>query len=329
MTDAATSGPPAGMIAVSEGESVVLVAPASGETRAIPAGRVAWLFPAPGGTLFAPDLVHGTTTVIDLPSQTVRERLDGITMPRFGTMRDRYVVVAKQLLIVSYPERALLDNFEIAFDHPWQVLVAADNTVLLVLEREPTGTGDASLVAVNLSEGRLVYRYPLAGDVRRFALSSVCGVIALADAEGQVVLADPATLAPRAVFEVPGRPMDVVFAGDGSLLVVAVGTIGGSGELLIWKIKRLKDGTLERKKQWQLPLEGEPQRVVHSPDRRHVAVSMAEGRLQVVDVSERLLLSTIVLSGAPRDVVWSDPFEPGPALPEWTDDAPPRLPIGR
>ena len=324
----AKTSPPAGLLAASEGESVVIVAPATGETRAIPAGPVAWLFPAPGGTLFAPDLVHGTTTVIDMPTQTVRESLDGITMPHFGQSPDRYVVVSKQLLVVSYPDRALMNRFEIAFESPWQVEVAAGNTVLLVLEREPEGGRGASLVAVNLSEGRLVYRLPLAGDVRRFALSPQFGVLAFADAGGRIVFAEPGTLAPRAEFETAGRAMDVVFTGDGTLLAVAVGTADGAGELLIWKLKLLKDGTFERKKQWQVPLQGTPQRLVNSPDRRHVAVTVEDGLLHIVDVVERTLTRTVELRGAPRDVVWVDPFAPGPMLPEWTDEAPPTLPIG-
>lgn len=323
----ANTSPPAGLLAVSEGESVVIVAPATGETRAIPAGPVAWLFPAPGGTLFAPDLVHGTTTVIDMPTQTVRERFDGVTMPRFGQSPDRYVVVSKKLLVVSYPDRALMNQFEIEFESPWQVEVAAGNTVLLVLERDPEG-GGASLVAVNLSEGRLVYRLPLAGDVRRFALSPQFGVLAFADAGGRIVFAEPGTLAPRAEFETPGRAMDVVFTGDGTLLAVAVGTADGAGELLIWKLKLLKDGTFERKKQWQVPLQGSPQRLVNSPDRRHVAITVEDGLLHIVDVVERTLTRTVALRGAPRDVVWLDPFAPGPMLPEWSDDDPPTLPIG-
>jgi hypothetical protein len=328
LTAGAKSSPPAGLLVVSEGESVVIVAPATGEALAIPAGPVAWLFPAPGGTLFAPDLVHGTTTVIDLLTQTVRERLDGVTMPRFGQQPDRYVVVSKQLLVMSYPERALMNRFEIAFERPWQVEVAAGNTVLLVLERDPEGSGRASLVAVNLSEGRLVYRLPLSGDVRRFALSSKFHVVALADAEGRVVFAEPGTLTPRAGFETPGRAVDVVFTGDGSLLAVAVETADGAGELLIWKLKLLKDGTFERSKQWLVAIDGSPQRLVNSPDQRHVAVATAAGLLHVVDVNERSVLRTVELPGSPRDLVWCDPFAPGPSLPEWTDDDPPTLPIG-
>ena len=67
-------------------------------------------------------------------------------MPRFGSLTDRYLVVAKHLLVVSYPERALMNSFDIAFHHPWQVEVVADNTILLVLERFPIGDGETALV---------------------------------------------------------------------------------------------------------------------------------------------------------------------------------------
>ena len=176
LTPQVTSGakekhPPMGLVAVSCGEVVVLVDPATGITRSIPSGPVAWLFPAPGGTLFAPDLVNGKTTVVDLRTQSAGEAIDGVTMPHFGSLADRYVVVSNQILVVSYPERALMNRYEIAFESPWLVEVAVDNTVLLVLERDPAGAGPAAMVAVNLSEGRLVYRRPLGSDVRHFALS--------------------------------------------------------------------------------------------------------------------------------------------------------------
>ena len=325
----AGSSPPGGLIAVSVDDVVVVVDPSSGATRSIPTGPVAWLFPAPGGTLFAPDLVHGATTVVDLRNQTVREPLEGITMPHFGSLSDRYVVVARQVLVVSYPDRALLNRFEIAFEKPWQVAVEAGNTVLLVLERDPEGAGGASLAAVNLSEGRLVYRRPLGNDVRHFALSPLLGAIALADATaGRVVIADPATLTPRAMFEVAGRPVDLAFADDGSLLAVATESEAGAGELLIWKIKQTKDGHLERKKQWQVPLGGRPIRVAVSPERRHVAVGLAEGRLQVVNLIDRVSQSSFELPGPPRDVVWCDPSTPGPEMPDWSDDDPPSLGLG-
>jgi hypothetical protein len=325
----ANERPPVGILAASAGNEVLLADPTTGETRSVPAGPVAWLFPAPGGVLFAPDLVNGKTTVIDLRALTVREPLPGITMPHFGTLSDRYLVLDKQLLVVSYPDRALMNGFEISFENPWQVEVLVGNTVLLVLERLPEGGGDVTLTAVSLSEGRLVYRRSLPGDVRHFAVSPALAMMALAQAEtDQVVLADPATLTPAAVFPLEGSPVDLVFADDGSLLVVAVARPDGGGELAIWRIKLDKKKGLQRKKEWTVQLAAAPVRLVSSPDGRHVAAALTSGELQVFELEHRNLVATSVLPEAPRDVVWCDPSVEGPVLPDWSDDDEPTLNLG-
>jgi DNA-binding beta-propeller fold protein YncE len=327
-TTAAKDKPPIGVVAASAGERVYLVDPTTGGTTSIPAGPVAWLFPAPGGILFAPDLVDSRTTVIDLRTLSPRDPIPGVTMPRFGTLPDRYLVVAKQLLVMSYPERALMNRFEISFDSPWQVEVVGDNAVLFVLERRPQGSDDVQLTAVNLNGGRLVYRRPVAGDVRHFAVSPALGLMALAAAEtGQVVLADPATLAPVATFQTSGKPIDLVFTGDGSILAVAVEKSDDDGELLIWKFKQKKQG-LQRKKDWTVQLSGRPGRLASSPDGRHVAAGLVSGRLQVVALETQSLVATADLSDAPRDVVWCDPSIEGPILPDWSDDDAPTLDLG-
>jgi hypothetical protein len=293
--------PPVGVLAASAGDEVVIVDPTTGDARVVATGPVAWLFPAPGGILFAPDLVNGMTTVIDLQSLTVREPIPGVTMPRFGTLSDRYLVLTQQLLVVSYPDRALMNRFEIPFEHPWQVAVVADNTVLLVLERLPEAGSEASMTAVNLGEGRLVYRRPLSGDIRHFALSVTLGMMALAEAESdRVILVDPATLTPAAVFPVVGKPIDLVFAADGSTLVVAVERSDGGGELLIWKIRQEKKDGLQQKKTWTVPLGAAPVRLAGSPDGRHVAVGLTSGELQIVEIEIRELVATAELPEAPR-----------------------------
>ncbi len=318
-----------GLIAVSGGESVALVDPATGAVRTIPTGPVGWLFPAPGGTLFAPDLVNGVTTVIDLATQTARERLDGVTMPHFGTLPDRYLVVAGRLMVVSYPERALMNSFEIAFYNPWQVAVIADNSVLLVLERDPTEKSRTAMVAVNLGDGRMVYRRPLEGDIRHFGLSPALAIIALADAsDDRVILTDPATLTTQADFAVGGSPVDLVFVDTGSTLVVASELPGGGGELVVWKIKAEKKHGLVQKKEWRIPLEGQPVRLAASPDERYVAVASADGRVQIIDVHSREIVQSAVVDAAPRDMAWCDPSLKGPLLPEWTDEDPPTLDLG-
>jgi hypothetical protein len=318
--------PPYGVLAASIGDEVVLVSPITGNIKSVQTGPVGWLFPAPGGILFAPDLVNGKTTVIDLQRLEGRESISGVTMPRFGSANDRYLVLADRILVMSYPERALLNRFEVGFEHPWQVEVVADNTVLFVLERLPQGSDEASLVAVNLGEGKLVYRHPLQGDVRRFALSAALRVMALAAAgTGQVVIADPVVVSPVAVYPIDGRPIDVVFAGDETTLVAAVQKADGSGEVRNWKLKMEKKKGLVVKMEWTVPLPASPVRMVRSPDWRHVAVALDNGEVQIIEVASHIRTSTVKLPGDLRDFVWCDPMRAGPLLPEWSDDDEPTL----
>ena len=325
-TAVAKDAPPVGILAASAGEEVFLVDPTTGDTRSVATGPVAWLFPAPGGILFAPDLVNSKTSVIDLRTLSLREPIPGVTMPRFGTLPDRYLVLSKQLLVMSYPNRALMNSYAIPFENPWQVEILTENRVLFVLERLPQGGGNVTLIAVNLGEGRVVYRRPLAGDVRHFAISPALGLMALAAAgTGQIVLADPATLTPVATYLTGGRPIDLVFADDGSTLAVAVERSDGRGELVIWKIKPTKKKGLERKKEWIVPLAGPPVRLVSSPDGRHLAAGLNSGQIQIIEVDTQGLVATAEVGGAPRDVAWCDPAIEGPLLPDWSDDDEPTL----
>jgi len=325
-TTAAKENSRVGVLAASVGEEVVVADPTSGKTRSFSTGPVAWLFPAPGGILFAPDLVNGKTTVIDLRTLSLREPIPGVTMPRFGPLPDRYLVLSKQLLVMSYPSRALMNSFEIHFENPWQVEVLAENQVLFVLERLPQGGGEVTLTAVNLGEGRVVYRRPLAGDVRHFAVSPALGLMALAATEaGQVILAEPATLTPVATYLTGGKPVDLVFVDDGSTLAVAVERPDGGGELVIWKIKPTKKKGLERKKEWIVQLNGPPVRMAASPDGLSVAVALNDGRLEIIETDSHALVAAADLGGPPRDVVWCDPSVEGPLLPDWSDDDAPTL----
>jgi hypothetical protein len=325
-TTAAKEGPRVGVLAASVGDEVVLADPTSGKTRSFSTGPVAWLFPAPGGILFAPDLVNGKTTVIDLRTLSLREPIPGVTMPRFGPLPDRYLVLSKQLLVMSYPSRALMNRFEIPFENPWQVEVLAENQVLFVLERLPQGGGEVTLTAVNLGEGRVVYRRPLGGDVRHFAVSPELGLMALAAREaGQVILAEPATLTPVATYLSGGKPVDLVFVDDGSTLAVAIERSDGGGEIVIWKIKSTKKKGIERKKEWIIQMTESPVRVAASPDGLHVAAALNNGRLKIFEVESQALVAAADLGGAPRDVVWCDPSIEGPLLPDWSDDDAPTL----
>jgi len=231
--------------------------------------------------------------------------------------------------LVSYPDRALMNSFDVAFQNPWQVAIIAENSVLLVLERDPAGDAGAAMVAVNLTEGRLVYRRSLKGDVRHFGLSPALAVVALGDVSGnRVVLTDPATLTTQAAFEVDGSPVDLIFVDGGAILAVAAARPDGDGELILWKIKAEKKHGLVQKKQWRIALAGRPVRIAASPDERSIAVGLEDGRLEIVDVESKTVVQTVVLPAVPRDVVWCDPSVVGPLLPEWTDDDPPSLNLG-
>ncbi len=322
---AAKDPPHPGVIAASVGEVVVLADPVTGGTKAFESGTVGWLYEGPAGALFAPDLLAGRTTVFDLRTGVVAEILDGVTMPHFGPLKaDRYVVVAGDVLMVSYPERAVIGRMKAEINHPWQVLMISDS-VLMALERGPDGEGPAVLTAVDLVSSQLVYRRALPGRVERLSLSRELGLVAVADAAtSAVALVQPATLSPVAVLPIAGPATDVAFL-DGRGMVAAVYPVEGSGgELRVWKLKP-KKGALIVKKEWSVSFASVPIRVVASPGLDRVAVALAEGKIDVVELEKFTVVGTIELPGVPRDVVWCDPTRPGPLLPTWSSDEPPEL----
>ncbi len=325
----AKSPTPPGIIAASVGEQVILVEPSGGGQVALPTGPVAWLFPAPGGVLFAPDLVHGRTTVVDLRTRRIRDRLDAITMPHFGTLADRYVAVVGDLLVMSFPERAVLNRVDAAIEHPWQVVISQDDATVLVLERRPDGSGGSALVGVNLSEHRVALRRALGADVTRMALSQQFGLLALAEPEeARVVLVEPGTVTPLAATGTEGAPVDVVFTDEGDQLVAAVRHEGAS-LLRRWRVRRHR-GALRLEPHGELALPAAPVRMALGPGGSHLAVALADGTLDLVEVGPLRRLASYTLPGAPRDLRWCDPARPGPLLPEWSDTAPPELPpLGR
>jgi hypothetical protein len=291
-------------------------------------GPVGWLFEAPGGALFAPDLVNGRTTVIDLRTGQVADRFDGVTMPHFAPSGDRYAVVADDVLLVSYPERAVLTRMAAGIRYPWQVEMVSD-TIVLVLERGPGGSGAAKLHAVDLAMQQVVFRRELAGDVRRFALSRALGLLAFADAASATVeLVLPATLTPVGSVQMGGGVRDVAFldSQDG-LAAVAAAADGSSGELKLWKLKAA-DGGIKVKKERALSLPGTPVRLAVAPGERQLAVGLDPGSIVVVDADELVVVRTVELGSPPRDLVWCDPARPGPVLPDWSDDDAPELRLG-
>jgi len=317
---------PAGLLAASVGETVVLVDPGSGWSVSFPSGPVGWLYPAPGGVLFAPDLVGGRTTVVDLVERRVRERLDGVTMPVFGREPDRYLVVGGgEVMVLSYPERSLILRFDAGISRPWQLRLTADETALLVLERSPEG-GDAELVAVDMISRQPVYRRRLEGGVSRMTLSEGLGLLVVADdGGGRVCGLDPSAGLPLACWTVAGQPRDVVFTAGPEQLAVAVAESGGTGRLLLWRLKRTEQGMTFKER--EVALGGEPIRLALDPSGTRLAVALASGLVEVVDVPGRKVTGTFALGGRARDLVWCDPLRPGPALPEWSDQRPPVLGI--
>jgi len=322
---AAEKPPPyPGVIAASVGESVVLADPDGGWTREFAAGTVGWLYEAPGGALFAPDLVNGRTMVLDLIGLRVADSFDGVTTPCFGPSPDRYAVVAGDVLVVSYPERSPMARIEAGIDYPWQVMVPTES-ILLALERGPDGEGEGVMTAVDLVTHELVYRRPIAGDVRRMALSPKWGLLALADAAVDAVhLVAPANLLPVLSLKTDGSPTGVGFLGEGKDLVAASVTAAGGGELRLWILKKADEG-LKVKKSFNIPLEAPPVRLSVSPLADRVAVGMESGRIAIVDAKEHEVTGVIELGGTPRDVVWCDPTSPGPILPEWSDQKAPEM----
>lgn len=321
--------PPPGLLVASVGQQVVLADPLGGAVRKIRAGTVGFLFPAPGGVVFAPDLLEGRTTVIDLASLKVAERIDGVTMPRFGDLSDRYLVVAGDVLMMSYPERAQIALIEAELSSPWQTLITIDGAFLLDLERSPKpGTG-ASLAAVDLLGREVVYIRRLEGDVIRMALAQGLGLLALADrASHQVRLVEPSTLVPVQVIDTTGAPSDVAFLGADESLVIAVQEPAESVLMVVEIKKRRKGLKLKKTRIYRLP--ARPVRLAPGPWGLRVAVAMEGGRVDVVGLDKLISLGTLELGETPRDIVWCDPLAEGPLMPEWSDrtDKPPEIDLG-
>jgi len=316
---------PVGILAASVGDSVFLVEPGgSGRTVEFDTGPVGWLFPGPGGILFAPDVINARTTVISLLSLAVVDRLDGLTMPHFGGSPDRYVAITDDVVLASYPDRAIMKRIPAKISHPWQVIVAPDDAAMLVLERLPDGSTGIHMTTVNLITRQVVYRRPLTGDIRHMSLSPQLGLLALADAaSNQVYLVEPATLSLMASRPTDGRPLDVIFTSGGKILATAVDSGDGAGVLDLAQFKSGKKG-LKLDKEFSIPLAAAPVRIDSSPDGAHVAIALEGGAITIIDVNTRAIVATAELPGTPRDLRWCDPLSEGPMVPAWTDgEAPP------
>jgi hypothetical protein len=209
-------------------------------------------------------------------------------------------------------------------------VIVVSNVALLVLERSPDGEGGATLVALDPISRQVVYRRNLGADVRRMALSSELGLLALADASGRRVrLVEPITLSPVTDFSVGAAAVDVGFIDGGRSLVAVSGDPGEPGAVHMWRLKRDEDG-VNIKRSAQLALSGAPVRMAVSPNRPSVAVGLDTGRIAVVDLGGKHdhVATWVELPDTPRDVIWCDPTTPGPTLPEWSDTRPPEFLVG-
>jgi hypothetical protein len=319
----AKKDPPSGLLAASVGDAVVMLEPANGRTFAIETGPVGWLYPAPAGILFAPDVINGRTTVIDIRVPAVVERIDGLTMPHFGINPDRYLALTGDILQLSYPDRALLAKIPAEITDPWQAVVAPDGAAMIILERRPDGVGGARISAFNLQSRQLVYRRTVGRDIVRIALSPKLGLLALADPDGRTVhLGEPGTLMPVAARSTAGRPLDVVFAKGGDVLATALDVGAGAGALELAFFSASKDKGLSVRRTEIIPLGATPVRLDASPDDRHVAVALADGTVVIVDVARAEVVGSYPLPGAARDLRWCDPTREGPLAAEWSDGQP-------
>jgi hypothetical protein len=312
----------AGILAASVKNTVVLVEPNTGAIVGFDTGPVGWLFPAPGGILFAPDVVNSRTTVINLRDLTVVDRLDGLTMPHFGTNPDRYTAITHEIVMLSYPDRAVMARIDAEVSNPWQVIVAPDDAAMLVLERLPDASTGIHLTTVNLINRQVVYRRALRGDIRHMALSPQLGFLALADAASGVVhLVEPSTFTPMASRPTSDRPVDVVFIGEGKTMVTAIDSGSGSGRLDFAVFKVGKKGH-RLVKEHSMPLAGTPIRMAVSPGGGVIAVALEGGTIAIVDGNDREVIAAHSATGTPRDLRWCDPTREGPMVPEWSDGEP-------
>ncbi len=313
----AKKDPPAGIVAASAGTRLFLVNPATGAAKGLEVGKVAWLFPAPGGILFAPDLTRGVTTVVDLRNQAVTGRLDGVTMPHFGEATDRYLVVAGKVLLVSWPGRALLGEVPAEIRHPWQVIVLPGDLQVLVLERRHDGRGGVRLWLVDLLERRVIRKIDLDPEVRSMVMVPALGMLALAEGPKGVHMLAGGSFETVAVIPFAGSVEGVAAGGSsGRRLAVAVAD-GAGGRLERYRLK-VKKGELTWKAWEGLGLESPPTLLAGSSDGAFVAMALRNGRLGIAAIREGPEVASAQLPSAPRDLVWCDPGRRGPPIPHWS-----------
>jgi len=305
---------PKGLLALSAGDSVVLADLRGDAVNEIETGTVGFLFPAPGGILFAPDIIHNRTTVIDLRRRSQRETLSFLRMPRFTVWKDRYLVLAGDLLMLSYPENSLIFRMKADIQSPWQLYSSEDGMSLLVLERQPDGKGPSILTALDLGVRKRVFRKSFTSDMIRFAEMSNPGVLVLADrSEKQILILEPETMTPLTKIPLVDAPTDIVAVGN------VLHAAGGPDGVRRWELKRSHEGKLEIR-ELDPVLTGNPiERLTISPDGLFFAAAGKHSRIRIYEARKARLVREIEIPPGIRDLVWVDPLADGPLLPMWSD----------
>ena len=288
---------PEGRIAVSCGEGVALVNPADGQVVPVPTGPLGWLYPAPGGMLYAPDTRRGRTTAIDLATGRVADTFKGLMMPVFGAADERYVdAVRGRVLIAAYPDRLVLEDWEVPLERPWRVRISNDGLTLYVLDRPRQG---GAVVKIDLLSGRVQARVALPREPDEMILLEELGILAVAYPELEAVeLRSGTSLTVEGIVHCPGSPAGLAFDGSRSLLVAVAGD--GDGAVVRYRIRRKEKEGLDVREKDRLELPAVPGRLAGSPDGRWVAASGRAGGLWIADSHLGKIERSVELPGPGR-----------------------------
>jgi len=305
---------PEGLLAVSTENSVILSGMPNGELTTIDTGPVGFLFPAPGGILFAPDLVHGRTTIIDTRNLRTREVISRLIMPRFTVWKDRYLVLAEDLMVLSYPEHALVLKMDAEIMSPWQLSSTEDGMSLLVLERAVDGRGPSVISAYDLGFRQQVFRKSFESDYIAFALMTEAGMLVVADRSGkQLLFMNPVSLGVLHRIPLKNPPADIV--GSTSFLFAG----GEDGVISRWRIKGMKGEKPDIRVLNDILVHGSVSQLSISPDGLFLAAATTEGELEVFEIEKGRKIVSKEIPSDVRDLVWIDPLQEGPLLPLWSD----------
>jgi hypothetical protein len=312
---------PTGVLCASLEKEVLVFPPVGRDPVAFETGPVGWLYPAPGGVLYAPDLVNGRTTVLDIKRPRLLDILAGVTMPRFGWADDRYVVVAGDVFLFSYPERAPVAQVDARVGSPWVVEQSKDQRFVMILDRRPDTVDEVQFVTVDMITRQVLTRRRLADGVTSMAFSEQLGLLAFVDQGMKVVrLVTPGSLGPVQNLGVNGTPVEARFVADGTwLAIVAEDTSGDAGRLRITQIKRKKSG-IRLTHRVTVPVDHKPVGLAVAPGGEYLAVAQTNGEVVIFDRKKGNRVTVVELPSSPRHLVWCDPSRPGPLLPEWSED---------